>query len=74
MPALATTQALRGALAAEWQAATRTHAFLVDVNGGAIAPARFNTWLAQVCARCFGGGVPRAEAEGLLACCGWWLA
>lgn len=47
MAAAPTTAALRAALDAEWLAATRSHAFLRDVNAGAISAARFNTWLAQ---------------------------
>ncbi|GBF96417.1 hypothetical protein Rsub_09216 [Raphidocelis subcapitata] len=50
-----TTAAMRAALEAEWRTATREHAFLRDVNAGAISAARFNTWLAQdyLYARCF---------------------
>ena len=41
------TAAWRSELSGEWQLATREHAFLRDVNAGAISAGRFNTWLAQ---------------------------
>jgi hypothetical protein len=44
----ATCKAIKEPIKDEWATATRTHAFLQDVNRGTISDARFNTWLAQV--------------------------
>ncbi|KIZ07289.1 putative Seed maturation protein PM36 like protein [Monoraphidium neglectum] len=43
----ATCKAIKEPIKDEWATATRTHAFLQDVNRGTISDARFNTWLAQ---------------------------
>ncbi|KAI8463492.1 MAG: TENA/THI-4 family [Monoraphidium minutum] len=43
----ATCKAIQAPIASEWAVATRSHAFLRDVNSGGISAARFNTWLAQ---------------------------
>jgi hypothetical protein len=56
-----TCKAIAGPIAADWEAATRTHPFLVDVNAGTISQERFNTWLAQARERERG----RARSRGL---------
>jgi hypothetical protein len=56
-----TSKALHAALAADWEVATRSHAFLRDVNAGGITPTRFNTWLAQVRAQRAALGAARSS-------------